>query len=72
MMTEPRGSLTTMLRLVSSAKSLIDEFNFSTISLMNAKNNIGPRIDPRGIPVINKRKSDENLRRTTCCFLSLR
>ena len=36
---EARGSSTTMYRLVTLAKSLIDEFISFTIPLMNAKNN---------------------------------
>ena len=44
------GSSTMIYRLVSSAKSRIDELIFSTMLYIYNRNNRGPKIEPWGTP----------------------
>ena len=52
------GDSTTMYKLVSSAKRRIDAPVSLTISLMNIRNNKGPRMDPWGTPAPMKPQSE--------------
>jgi hypothetical protein len=52
-----------------SAKSLIGQFTSSTISLINMRNNKGPKMDPCGTPALTVFQDDSFPFVTTLCFL---
>ena len=61
-----------MYRLVSSAKSLIEEPISSTMSLMYRRNKSGPRIEPCGTPAPTDVQEELAPGSTTFCFLSFK
>ena len=63
------GLSTMIYRLVSFAKSLIDELMSSTISLMYKRKSNGPRIEPWGTQEFKDIRSEFAPGRTTLCFL---
>ena len=66
------GLSTMIYRLVSSAKSLIEELMSSTISLMYKRKRKGPRTEPWGTPEFTDVQSEFAPGRTTLCFLLCR
>ena len=54
------GSSTMIYKLVSSAKSLIEELMPTTMSLIYKKNRRGPRIEPCGNPALTEVQEENN------------
>src|SRR5437867_2614344 len=55
--------------LLSSANFQNRLFTFSSISFINIINNIGPRTEPCGTPLVTSTQSNTHPLRTTLCFL---
>ena len=66
------ASSTMIYRLVSSAKSLMEELISSTISFIYKRNNRGPRTEPWGTPAFIGVHAEEPPGSTTLWSLSLR
>ena len=63
------GSSTMIHKLVSSAKSLIEELIYKRKKKRNWR---GPRIEPCGTPALNEVQEEFAPDKITLCFLSLR
>ena len=66
------GSFTTEKRDVSSAKSLTVQVNFSDKSLIYAKKNRGPKMDPCDTPALTGNQFDDCPLSITGCIMLLR
>ena len=59
-------------KLVSSAKSLIEELMYSTMSLIHKEKNRDPSIEPCGTPAFTEVQEELAPGKTTLCFLPFR
>ena len=66
------GSSTMKYKLVSSAKSLIDELMSTKMSIIYKRNRRGPRIEPCGTPALTEVQKEFIPGKTTRCLLSVR
>ena len=66
------GSSTMIYKLVSSAKSLIEELMSTTMSLIYKRHRRGPIIEPCGTPAFTEAQEELTTGRTIFGFLSVR